>query len=104
MKSALSPREVQVVARMCMGERPKDIAVNLGLSVKTVSTYRARIMEKLAVNSNANIAFLIGHWSAIHGFKEHQMEEAVRSYCHRIALEAAREALENYQVNPLAAA
>lgn len=52
----LSHREREVAEEIGKGTAPKDIASLFGLSVKTVSTYRARIMEKLNLRSNAEIA------------------------------------------------
>lgn len=52
----LSEREFQVMLRLATGERVGDIADALALSVKTVSTYRSRILEKLGVSTNAEIA------------------------------------------------
>ena len=44
---------------MCMigaGKTVSDIAAELSLSVKTISTYRVRILEKLSMNNNAEVA------------------------------------------------
>jgi len=53
---SLSERELQVFLRLAQGELVKDIAESLHLSVKTVSTYRTRTLEKLGVSSNAELA------------------------------------------------
>lgn len=53
---ALSERELQVFLRLAAGESVGDIAEALHLSIKTVSTYRTRVLEKLAVSSNAELA------------------------------------------------
>lgn len=52
----LSDRELQVFLRLARGETVSDIGVALHLSVKTVSTYRSRLLEKLDVSSNAELA------------------------------------------------
>ncbi|AMO38192.1 DNA-binding response regulator [Thauera humireducens] len=52
----LSDRELQVFLRLARGESVSDIAAVLNLSVKTVSTYRSRLLEKLDVSSNAELA------------------------------------------------
>lgn len=52
----LSDRELQVFLRLARGESVSDIAALLHLSVKTVSTYRSRLLEKLDVSSNAELA------------------------------------------------
>jgi DNA-binding NarL/FixJ family response regulator len=53
---ALSERELQVFLRLAAGESVSDIAEGLHLSVKTISTYRTRLLEKLGVSSNAELA------------------------------------------------
>ncbi|TVO58767.1 response regulator [Denitromonas halophila] len=52
----LSPRELQVFQRLARGESVSEIATALTLSVKTVSTYRTRLLDKLGVDSNAELA------------------------------------------------
>lgn len=52
----LSEREMQVFMRLVRGETVSTIAEVLHLSVKTVSTYRSRLLEKLELNSNAELA------------------------------------------------
>lgn len=52
----LSERERQVFMRLVRGESVSAIAQVLHLSVKTVSTYRSRLLDKLGVNSNAELA------------------------------------------------
>lgn len=51
----LSDREMQVFMRLVKGESVSVIAQDLHLSVKTVSTYRSRLLEKLGVASNAEL-------------------------------------------------
>jgi two-component system invasion response regulator UvrY len=51
----LSNREFEVVCLIAQGKSVSDIADQLALSVKTVSTYRSRILEKLALRHNAEI-------------------------------------------------
>lgn len=53
---ALSERERQVFLRLARGESVTEIAQTLHLSVKTISTYRTRLLEKIGVNSNAELA------------------------------------------------
>ena len=52
---ALSDREYQVLRMVGSGNTVSDIARELGLSVKTVSTYRARVLEKLGMRTNAEL-------------------------------------------------
>lgn len=56
LHEALSDRELQVFLRLASGESVSDIAGQLHLSVKTISTYRSRVTEKLNVSSNAELA------------------------------------------------
>jgi two-component system invasion response regulator UvrY len=51
----LSDREFQVLRMIASGKTVKDIAEELSLSVKTVSTYRARILEKTGMKTNAEL-------------------------------------------------
>jgi len=51
----LSAREFQVFLRLAAGEGSGEIAATLGLSVKSVSTYRGRILAKLALTRNADL-------------------------------------------------
>jgi len=57
---ALSRREDEVLRALVQGERNGDIAKRLEISAKTVSTYRARIFEKLHVESDAELIALTG--------------------------------------------
>ncbi len=51
----LSDREYQVLCMIASGKTVSDIAATVNLSVKTVSTYRARILEKMGMESNAEL-------------------------------------------------
>lgn len=51
----LSDREFQVFLRLAKGELVSEIAENLSLSVKTISTYRTRVMEKMGLHSNSDL-------------------------------------------------
>lgn len=53
----LSEREFQVFMRLAKGETASDIAETLSLSVKTVSTYRTRVMEKLNLSTNSDLTY-----------------------------------------------
>jgi two-component system, NarL family, invasion response regulator UvrY len=53
--SLLSDRELQVLRMVVHGASTSDMAYRLHLSVKTVSTYRSRILEKLRVSSTADL-------------------------------------------------
>lgn len=51
----LSDRELQVVQLIASGKTVSEIARELSLTVNTISTYRARILEKLQLNNNAEV-------------------------------------------------
>ncbi len=51
----LSDREYQVFILLASGKTPSEIAGKLSLSVKTVSTYRARLLEKMGLKTNAEL-------------------------------------------------
>jgi DNA-binding NarL/FixJ family response regulator len=51
----LSEREFQIFCKLAAGRAATDIARELSLSVKTVSTYRSRILEKMQFTSNAEL-------------------------------------------------
>lgn len=52
----LSVQEYRVLLQLAAGRRVADIADGMHLSPKTVSTYRSRVLEKLGLNSNAELA------------------------------------------------
>ena len=53
--AALSDREREVLLRIARGFSNKEIAAELGLSVKTVETYKARMAEKLGLRTRVDI-------------------------------------------------
>ena len=55
LHEALSDREYQVLCLIASGKTVSQIAAELALSVKTVSTYRGRILEKMNMQSNAEL-------------------------------------------------
>lgn len=58
----LSDREYQVLRMIAAGKSTRRISADLGLSVKTIGTYRARIFEKMQMNSPAEIAaYVVRH-------------------------------------------
>lgn len=58
----LSERELAIMSMLSEGKTPKRIAYDLGLSIKTVSTYRGRALKKLKMKSNAEfIRYSIQH-------------------------------------------
>ena len=53
--ASLSERELQTLVKIASGKRLADIAQELLLSPKTVSVYRARVLEKLKLSNNAEL-------------------------------------------------
>lgn len=53
----LSAREFQIFRKLAAGQSPTEIAGELNLSVKTVSTYRARVLEKMSLKTNADLTY-----------------------------------------------
>lgn len=51
----LSPQELQVMLGLAAGERLTALAERMNLSPKTLSTYRARVLEKLGLQTNAEL-------------------------------------------------
>lgn len=51
----LSPRELEIFLLLASARAVSQIAAQLGLSVKTVSTYRSRVLEKMGLRSNAEL-------------------------------------------------
>jgi DNA-binding NarL/FixJ family response regulator len=55
IQETLSDREFQVLCMIASGMSVKEIGDELSLSVKTISTYRAHILEKMRMKSNAEL-------------------------------------------------
>lgn len=51
----LSEREFQVLIRIARGTKPAQIANELGLSTRTVATYRSRLLRKMDLHSGADL-------------------------------------------------
>lgn len=62
----LSDREFQTLKLIASGKRLSDIAQALALSPKTVSVYRARVLEKMGMSNNAELT----HYAIKHGLVE----------------------------------
>jgi two-component system invasion response regulator UvrY len=54
---SLSDREYQVMIMIASGKSLREIAQELSLSVKTISTYRARILEKMGMKNNSQLIY-----------------------------------------------
>ena len=57
LHETLSERELQVFLRLASGQTIGHLAESLSLSVKTVSTYRTRVMEKMQLASNSDLTY-----------------------------------------------
>lgn len=55
LHETLSEREFQVMCMLASGKTNSQVADQLAISVKTVSTYRARILEKMKMRTNAEL-------------------------------------------------
>ncbi len=53
---SLSQRELQVLRRLAMGHTNREIASAYGISIKTVDTYRFRLLKKLGLRNNAELS------------------------------------------------
>jgi DNA-binding NarL/FixJ family response regulator len=53
---SLSMRELQVLRRLAMGHTNREIANAYHISIKTVDTYRARLLKKLGLRNNAELS------------------------------------------------
>ncbi len=62
----LSDREYQTLCMIASGKTPTEIAEALNLSVKTVSVYRTRLLEKMNLRNNAELT----HYGLKHGLAE----------------------------------
>ena len=63
---AITPRELDVLRLMCTGVTNKDIAYQLGISVRTVECHRQRLLDK----SGCRTACALGVWAVRRGLIE----------------------------------
>jgi two-component system invasion response regulator UvrY len=59
LHETLSDREYEVLCLIALGKTVKEIADKLSLSVKTISTYRSRILEKMKMKNNAELTHYV---------------------------------------------
>lgn len=74
---ALSDREYEVFLRLGTGQRVDEIARLLGLSSKTVRTYRSRILEKMNFKSTAELIFYAVSLGLVTELPEGQPRDAI---------------------------
>jgi DNA-binding NarL/FixJ family response regulator len=55
LHASLSQREFQILCKLAVGRSVSEIAKELCISAKTVSTYRARVLEKMKLETNADL-------------------------------------------------
>ena len=65
----MSERELQIMLMITSGQKVQDISGKLCLSPKTVNSYRYRIFEKLAINSDVELTLLAIRLGLIEGHK-----------------------------------
>jgi len=53
---SLSTREMQVLRQLALGQTNREIAASYNISVKTVDTYRFRLLKKLNLRNNAELS------------------------------------------------
>jgi len=57
LHGGLSQREFQIFCKLAAGAAVSKIAEELHLSVKTISTYRTRVLQKMGMKSNADLTY-----------------------------------------------
>jgi DNA-binding NarL/FixJ family response regulator len=65
-KNRLTPREREIVQLLAEGKSSKEVAVALGLSVKTAETHRSNIMRKLALHSVSDLVLYAVRNNIVH--------------------------------------
>jgi DNA-binding NarL/FixJ family response regulator len=63
-EAALSPREFAVMCALAAGRTNREIAADLGISVKTIDTHRGHVLKKLALRNNSDIT----RYAVRHGY------------------------------------
>jgi DNA-binding NarL/FixJ family response regulator len=56
MLDSLTTREIQVLRALALGQTNREIAADYGISIKTVNTYRDRLLKKLNLRNNTDLA------------------------------------------------
>lgn len=66
LHETLSEREFQVFRKIAEGMSPTRIANELNVSVKTITTYRTRVLQKMALKTNADLTY----YAVTHGLMD----------------------------------
>jgi two-component system, NarL family, invasion response regulator UvrY len=66
LHETLSEREFQVFSKIAAGMSPTRIAEELNVSVKTITTYRTRVLQKMALKTNADLTY----YAVTHGLMD----------------------------------
>ncbi len=66
LHETLSEREFQVFRKIADGMSPTRIAIELNVSVKTITTYRTRVLQKMALKTNADLTY----YAVTHGLMD----------------------------------
>ena len=74
---SLSDRELEVLQLSGQGQTPREIAMQLGISVKTVETHRMRVREKLNLANSAELMRFAIAWSGRGPAGQGNMREAI---------------------------
>ncbi|MBV8049707.1 MAG: response regulator transcription factor, partial [Acidobacteriaceae bacterium] len=65
-RNRLTPREREIVQLLAEGKSTKEVAVALGLSVKTAETHRSNIMRKLQLHSVSDLVLYAVRNNIVH--------------------------------------
>jgi len=65
-RNRLTPREREIVQLLAEGKSTKEVAVTLGLSVKTAETHRSNIMRKLQIHSVSDLVLYAVRNNIVH--------------------------------------
>ena len=74
--SQLTDRELHVFQQIALGLKMREIAEAMGLSVKTIETFRENIKKKLGIRSASELVRFAANWASIHGIDQKSDSEA----------------------------
>lgn len=61
MKREFSPKELEVLALICEGEKTSEIALKMGSSVKTIESYRSGLLRKSKCKNMMQLCYVSGN-------------------------------------------